>query len=177
VPEPIARPAPANAGKFTTALNADCSEPAFEAPYWDNCGEAKYGVQDDGVRPVRVHTLKKASPSFSWQLTLPITEPLTFSCLRFEDSAIAAPRAPERDVTGTLPAASRLRRGAGPLYVDWYSRGQSELLPVASFVNEAGEPCQIKRAEDGSERCAIVDERGEVVGELAGYPEVTWGRL
>jgi hypothetical protein len=178
VPEPVAHPAPASSGKFVTALNADCSEPAFEAPYWANCGDAKYGVQDDGVQPVRIHALEKASPFYSWQLTLPVTEALTYSCQRFDEIGVVAPAAPVRDVTGTLPTAGRLRRGAGPLYVDWYSRGQSQLLPVATnFVNDAGQPCQIRPADDGTERCAIVDDWDEVVGDLAAYPEVTWGPL
>lgn len=178
VPEPIARPAPASEGKFITALNADCSEPAYEAPYWANCGDAKYGVEDDGIQPLRVHALKKVTPYFSWQLALPITEALTYNCMRFDDGGVAPPAAPDRDVTGTLPTAATVRLGDGPLYVDWYSRGQSQLLPVTgSFVNGAGEKCQITADVNGTERCAKLDSGGDAVGELTAYPEVTWGPL
>lgn len=191
VPEPIARPSQESSGKFLTALNPDCSEPAFEAPYWSNCGDAKYGVQDDGVQAPRVHALKKAVPSFSWQLTIPITDPLTYSCMRVDESALAAPTAPDHEVTGTLPVAGKLRRGAGPLHVDWYSRGETELVPVLAdfrraspgvipapeFVDDTGKPCEIRSADDGTERCAVIDGMGQVVGTLTAYPRVIWGRL
>jgi len=191
VPEPIARPAVENSGKFSTALDADCSSPAFEAPYWANCGDPKYGVEDDGEHPPRVRVLEKANAWYSWQLTLPVTDPLSYSCIRYDASGVVTPSAPGRDVTGTLPTAGKLRRGTGPLYVDWYGLGPSELVPVLAdfrraspgvvpapaFVNEAGQPCEIRAADDGTERCAMVDAAGEVLGELTMYPRVSWGPL
>jgi len=191
VPEPIARPSFDNSGKFSTALNADCSVPAFEAPYWANCGDPRYGVQDDGTHPPRVHEVEKVSAYFSWQITLPVTDPISYSCLSFDASGVVAPAAPVREVTGTLPSADQQRRGTGPLHVDWYVRGQSQLLPVLAdfrraspgvvpapaFVNDAGVPCEIRPATDGSEHCAVVDPAGQVGGEIDSYPVVRWGEL
>jgi hypothetical protein len=185
VPEPIARPGSAYEGHFWTALNADCTESAFNVPYPASCGVAKLGVQDDDVRPYKVWSLIQPSVAYGWQVATPATDPVSFSCqpLASEDGQLTAP---DRDLTGTFPRANKLRRGTGAIHVDWHSVGENELLPVlldwrhaspgivptAQFVNDAGKVCQILPAEDGALRCAMVDEQGEIVGDPRAYPEV-----
>jgi len=188
VPEPIAAPPSfAPSGRFGSALNADCTEPAFVSPYSPACGAIRFAVEDDGAAPLKVMSLTKAPALFGWQLVLPVTEELTYACTASAGDGAA----PDRDLTGTLPSASRLQRGTGPLRVNWYSVGQSELLPVLAdfrraspgvvpapeFVTDAGLPCQIMQADDGTERCAVVDEAGRPIGDLASAPEVVWGAL
>jgi hypothetical protein len=190
VPEPIARPAPASSDRFWTALNADCTQPAFQTPYPTACGQAKLGVEDDGARPPIVRALQKTTAVFRWDLDLPVTDPQTYSCNAHASDAegIAAPAG---DLTGTLPKATSSTRGSGPLHVRWYTLGESELLPVLAdfrraspgvvptpeFVDEAGRACQVISAADGTWHCAIVDELGEATADLLTFPEVVWGPL
>jgi hypothetical protein len=187
VPEPIARGATAQNGKFWAALNADCTEPAFQLPYPVACGAAKLGVRDDGVAAPVISRLKSACTAFSWSVLLPATDPPAYGCAPLPDAGAQGLAAPGEDVTGTLPPASRLRRGAGPLHVDWYAAGQNVLLPVLAdprqaspgvvpvpqFVTDAGKPCTIMPADDGNEHCVVLDE----AGELASFPRVSWGAL
>ncbi len=191
VPEPIARPASAGAAGFTTALNADCSKPAYQAPFPTACGTASFGVDDDGQRPLQVRALEKPTALFSWEIALPVTDPLSFRCDARTTYASEQVAAPGRDLTGTLPTAHKLRRGVGPLHVDWFSVGQSELLPVladsrraspgvvptAEFVNAAGQACQVMPADDGTLHCAVVDDTGNPVVDLTTFPEVVLGPI
>jgi hypothetical protein len=191
VPEPIARPATASSGRFWSALNADCTEPAFQAPYPPACGAAKFGVADDGEQPPKVLSLTKATARFGLDLVQPVTDQVIFACNAhpIDDSDQIA--APGRDLTGTLPTASRLQRGSGRLHVNWYSVGQSELLPVladfrraspgvvptAEFVTDTGQPCEVRTADDGTLHCAVVDDPSNPIGDLTRAPEVVWGPL
>lgn len=180
VPEPIARPQPLfDGGHVITALNGECSVGAFVSSHSRACGTPKFGVEDDGVGPLRVRAVTKPSQIFSWELTLPITEPLTYECRTHPGNDYPEVTAPGPDVTASLPTAHTLRRGSGPLYVDWFSVGQSELLPVkAAFVNEAGEACQLLPAEDGTLRCAVLDATsGLPLAELTSFPAVVDGPL
>jgi hypothetical protein len=191
VPEPIARLASVSFGRYGGALNADCTEPAFLVPYPLACGTAKFGVEDDGAQPQKVRSLDKVTSFFSWDLALPITDPLTYTCSLQATHDSYQVAAPGRDLTGTLPTASKLRRGSGPLHVDWYSVGQSELLPVladfrraspgvvplAEFVNDAGQACQVTPADDGTLHCAVFDDSGHAIADLSTFPEVVSGPL
>ena len=191
VPEPIARPATASSGRFWGALNADCTVPVFEAPYAPACGTAKFGVADDGAGPPKVLSMTKATALFGMDLVLPPTDPVTFVCNPHAGDDAGQAAAPDRDLTGIFPKASKLQRGTGPLHVSWYSVGQSELLPVladfrraspgvvptAEFVTDAGRACEIRTADDGTLHCAVVDDASNPIGDLAAAPEVFWGPL
>jgi hypothetical protein len=161
-------------------------------PYPAACGTAKFGVEDDGVLPPKVRSLEQATALFGLEFVQPVTESLTYACTARPLADVQQGAAPGRDLTGTLPTASKLRRGTGPLYVSWYSVGQSELLPVladfrraspgvvptAEFVNDAGQPCQVMPADDGTLRCAIIDgATGRPVADWATYPQVVDGPL
>jgi len=191
VPEPIARLSQSDSGRFYSALNADCTAPAFVAPYPTACGTPRFAVEDDHTRPPLVRSLQRVSALFGLDITQPVTEPLTFSCNPHPLSESGQVSAPDRDVTGTLPTAGRLRRGAGPLYVDWFSLGESELLPVQAdwrraspgvvssgdFVDSSGQVCQATTAEDGTLHCAVFDEQGVPVADPTTFPEVVLGPL
>ena len=89
-------------------------------------------------------------------------------------------------MTGTLPprrTTSRLE----PLHIDWFTVGGNELLPawaepgraspgvvpMASFVNDAGQVCEVMAAEDGTLRCVLLDPySGLAAADLATFPEV-----
>lgn len=182
VPEPIARPAGLLSNKFYTALNADCSAPAFHTPYDAACGVPQFGVADDAALPLRVNALAPAAAVFGLDLVVPVTEPASFSCTLKEVAAYGWVAAPAADVTGTLPVASRLRRGTGPLHVDWFSLGERELLPVEGrgqwgevatgrFAGPDGRTCEVMPAEDGKLRCVFPDDDGSSP-DLASFPEV-----
>jgi hypothetical protein len=184
VPQPIARYQPAASGTFSTALNADCTEPAFVMPYPEACGPARFGVFDDGIAPPAVWSLEKASTAFSWQLVLPVSNPPSYSCGPLPEGDRTVPMAPARELTGTLPTASKLRRGAGPLHVDWYITGDNELGPALvpaawgsvwtpQFVDDDGNSCQITAADSGKYYCVPPEQEGE----LTTFPEVTWGPI
>ena len=172
VPEPIARPASLLSDKFYTALNADCSAPAFDMPYQLACGVPKYGVDDDGGRP-RVRAMAPAAAVFGLDLIVPVTEPISYSCAPKEVATYAWVAAPGQDVSGTFPAASTLRRGAGPLHVDWWSVNQRALLPIgadpgqgpwgsvptAQFVDTSGRACDVVTAADGTLHCVTAEQR------------------
>ena len=202
VPEPIARPSSlaslvlaspsASAdGKFWSALNADCSEPAFGTPYSPTCGTARFGVEDDGVAPPKVVSLTDAPALFSLDFVTPVTEPLSYVCTARAGSGAERAAAPGVDLTGTMPSVSQLQRGSGPLRVNWYSKGQRELLPVLAdfqraspgyvfspqFVTDAGVPCQITAVDDGTERCVVMATPSQPSPGLATAPEVVWGPL
>jgi hypothetical protein len=57
------------------------------------------------------------------------------------------------------------------------SHASPGIVPSADFVNEAGEPCQIVTADDGTERCAFPDATGAIPNDLKTYPQVVWGPL
>jgi hypothetical protein len=184
VPEPIARPSGLLSDKFYTALNADCSAPAFQRPYAAACGVPRFGVLDDAALPLRVHELAPATAVFGLDLAEPVTEPASFSCTLKEVAAAGWVAAPGADVTGTLPVASRLRRGTGPLHVDWFSLGESELLPVddggggawgevatGRFAGPDGRTCEVTPAEAGRLRCVFADADGSNP-DLTSFPEV-----
>ena len=190
VPEPIARPASPSSDRFWTALDADCSEPAFLTPYPSACGAARFGVQDDGAAPPKVTSLTAATALFGLDFVTPVTDPVTFACTAHaSDGAEGA--APGRDLTGTFPSAGKLQRGSGRLHVSWYSVGQSELLPVlanfrraspgvvptAEFLTDDGQPCEVRSADDGTLHCAVVDDASHPIGDLITAPEVVWGPL
>ena len=187
VPEPVAQLHPLNDdGHAYNALNDDCSAPAFILPYGPACGTGKFGVEDDGVHPPKVRELKALTGYFRWDLVLPVTQPVKYECKSLPPNGIDLVWGPGRDVTGTLPTATKLRRGSGPLHVDWYAVGQSELMPVpvnatwlspgvviGTFLDEAGRACTLLTAEDGSLRCAVLDERtADPVADLMTFPEV-----
>lgn len=186
VPEPIAQLQLVNDGGHAyAALNSDCSAPAFTLPYPSACGSGKFGVEDDGVSPPKVRALEALTGYFSWDLVLPVTEPISFACQSRPLSAGDRVWAPGRDVTGTLPTATKLRRGTGPLHVDWFAVGQRELwpayvgynwaspgVPTGEFMNDAGKVCSIRTADDGSFRCAELDTNGEAAADLKTFPEV-----
>jgi hypothetical protein len=192
VPEPIARPASvAVPGRFWSALSSDCSVPAFQGPYTADCGDSKFGIGDDAAGQPRIYTVEPTNAAFSWTyMELPSPDNWTYSCMP-ASSDITGLMAPSRDVTGTLPSVGQQRTGQGVLHVDYYSSAGSQLLPVqvdpsqaspgvvprAAFVNDAGNPCQIMSADDGTERCVFRDQSGVVVGDLATSPEVVWGPL
>ncbi len=191
VPEPIARPAAAVAGKFFAALNADCTAPAFLTPYPPACGSAVFAVQDDHSLPPRVLSLQQATATFRWDYVMPLEQPITFTCNADASGAPPQLSAPGRDLTGMLPTARKLRRGTGPLYVDWFSVGQMDLLPVQAdwrraspgvvptgdFVDDRGRVCEVLPADDGTFRCAVSDDLGNGVGALTTFPEVAFGPL
>jgi hypothetical protein len=172
-------------GRAYEALNDDCSAPAFTLPYPLACGTGKFGVEDDGVHPPKVRALEAIADYFRWDLVLPVTEPLAYECQAHPVSETERAWAPGRDVTGTLPTATKLRRGTGPLHVDWYAVGESELwpahvgydsaspgVPSGAFMNEAGKACSILTADDGSLRCAEFNDLGEPAADLMTFPEV-----
>jgi hypothetical protein len=184
VPEPIARPAVLLSDKFYTALNADCSAPAFQMPYEATCGVPQFGVADDPALPLRVQAMAPAEAVFGLDLVQPVTEPVGYSCTAKEVSAYGWVAAPAADVTGMLPMASRLRRGTGPLYVDWFSLGERELLPVDDLARRAwgevamgrfagpdGRTCDVMPAEEGKLRCVFPDLDGSNP-DLTSFPEV-----
>lgn len=187
VPEPIAQLQPVNDdGHAYNALDADCSAPAFTLPYATACGTGKFGVEDDGVHPPKVRALQALTSYFRWDLLLPATDPLRYECKSLPLDETDRVWAPGRDVTGTFPTATKLRRGSGPLHVDWYAVGQSELMPVpvdarwlssgagtGTFLDEADRACRLLTAEDGSLRCAVLDDRtADPVADLMTFPEV-----
>jgi len=177
VTTPIARPAGGGAGQYGSALDADCNEPAFQLPYPASCGPAQFGIEDDGLQPFKIWSMDEAGARFKYDYVLPITNPPTFACTPRspDDTTWMATRG--RDLTGTLPTATKLRRGSGPLHVDWFTVGTNELLPVrAQLVNEAGQPCQVLPADDGTQRCATVIS-GEPTAELTSFPEVSVGPI
>jgi hypothetical protein len=184
VPEPIAQLQLLNDGGHAyNALNNDCSAPAFTLPYPSACGTGKFGIEEDGVNPPKVRALEAVAAYFRWDLVLPVTEPVSYQCASHPVTQTDRVWAPGRDVTETLPRATKLRRGTGPLHVEWFAVGQRELWPVgynsaapgvptAAFVNEAGKVCTIRTADDGSLRCAQMDDSGELVADLMTFPEV-----
>lgn len=187
VPEPVAKLQSLNdEGHAYAALNSDCSTPAFTMSYAAACGTGKFGVEDDGVGPLKVRRLDALTQYFSWDMVLPVTEPLSFECKPRQTDSIYRAWAPGQEVTGTLPVATKLRRGTGPLHVDWYAVGQQELWPVhagydsaspgvpsGAFMTDADEACSVVPAENGSLRCATLDPRtGEPTADLLTFPEV-----
>jgi hypothetical protein len=177
VPTPIARTSPAPA-LFAVALNADCTELAFELPYASTCGPAKFGVDDDGVRPPRVWSMESVSHYFRREIIQPVTDPLRVICHPRTADEVSWVAAPLRDLTGTLPTASQLRRGAGPLHVDWFSVGNIDVLPArAQFVDDAGRACEVVPADDGAHRCVFFDASGNLTADLATFPQVVRGPL
>jgi hypothetical protein len=186
VPEPVARlQTLTEGGHAYDALNDDCSAPAFTLPYSSTCGTGSFGVEDDGVHPPKVRALEAVTSYFRWDLVLPVTEPLSYQCASHPVSETDRVWAPGRDVTGTLPMATKLRRGTGPLHVDWFAVGQSEIwpahvgnwappgVPTGEFMNEAGKVCSIRTANDGSLRCATFDaQTGELEADLMSFPKV-----
>ncbi len=176
VPEPIAHiDSVVREGWASPSLTSDCSVPAFWAPHPLSCGVAKFGVEDDGVSPLKVRALEPVTAYFGSSLVVPVTTPATYQCQALERDEYSQVAAPGRDLTGTLPVAAKLRRGAGPLHVDWFAIGERELLPSsgADFRNEAGQVCRIQPAEDGTLRCVVLDENtGEPTANLTTFPQV-----
>jgi len=189
VPEPVAvSAAPATSSQFWEALNADCSDAAFEGPWTPECGESKFGVSDDGVSKPRIFAMVPTNGAFAWTMDTPPTNPVTYSCMP-APSQLTNLLAPGRELTGTLPSVGQTRTGTGPLHVDFYGNSGNRLLPMqvdsqiargavpmATFVNEDGKPCQIMKADDDTEHCALAD--GSItIYDLKTYPEVVWGPL
>jgi hypothetical protein len=181
VPEPIARPAPLVSDQFYTALNAECSAPAFQMPYQTACGVPKFGVAYDDAQPLRIQAMALAAAVFGLELVEPVTDPISYSCTRKDVAAYGWVAAPGEDVTGTLPMAGKLRRGTGLLHVDWFSVAGRELLPVGGhepwggvvisrFADADDRSCDVISAEDGKLRCVFDDERG--ANPLTSFPEV-----
>jgi hypothetical protein len=188
VPEPIARVEAETSGKFWTAVNADCSAPAYHSPYPTSCGEARFGVRDEGGSSVRVYETELATSTFHWSGLL--TDTVSYSCDP-NMPGVSDYRAPRREVTGSWPSVAKVRTGTGPLYVDFHGRGRQQFLPVqadparaspgvlaqADFVDEAGQPCAIKEIGDGTTRCVFVDDNGIPTRDLATYSQVVWGPI
>src|SRR6185369_7636962 len=109
--------------------------------------------------------------------------PPAYHCIPLQALAVR-PLGPQRDVTGTLATARKLRRGKGPLYADWYSAGGNELapvladarqaspgvVPIAQFFDESGTACQIMPGGEGKEYCVFVQQEGEVTS----FPQVSY---
>lgn len=186
VPEPIARPGQPISGKFWQALNADCTQPAFWAPYADRCGSPTFGVDNDG-HALEMRALTPATRTYGWGMVPSGAPP--YACIESTGGGYPHLHAPGKDLTGSFPTAGKLRRGSGPLHVNWYSAGKSELLPVLAdwgraspgivptpeFVDDDEQACQVKPTEDGKFRCIVFDDTGHAVEDESTYPEVTWG--
>ena len=185
VPEPIARPASLLFEKFYTALNADCSAPAFQMPYQAACGVPRFGVSDDGEPRLSIRAMDKPAAVFGLDPVEPVSEPISYRCTQKAIGDYAWVAAPGTDVTGTLPIASTLRRGTGQLHVDWFSVAGRELLPApadsrqgswgevptARFADPNGRACDVTLASDGKLRCVFPDEQTPNA-DLSTFPEV-----
>jgi hypothetical protein len=185
VPAPFTRPAIV-ADHAIVALDSDCTQPAFVAQYARACGSAGLGVEDELMQTPRVWAVDEAQTWFAWRLVMPITEDVSFACQEQPPDAQGA-WAPGAELTGTLPTATKLRRGSGPLFSDWFSVGESELLPALSafqvsspgnpppplFVNEGGQPCLVREQDDGRLRCIFTDyETGGSAPDDPAFPDV-----
>ena len=150
---------------FFTALDADCTRPAFNAIYPSACGAPEFGVEGSTAEAFRVHRLVAAPALFyripAIDIDVPY-DPQAFTCQRAPGGETTG-YAPGMDLTGTFPTAHRARRGTGALHVDWFVStlpGELGVVPLApiqgspQFLDASGEPCTITHVADDSLRCA-----------------------
>jgi hypothetical protein len=155
------------AGNFFFALDTACQQPAWVSPYPHSCGPPQLAREGTSAGDFFLHRIEAPAQVFA---RTPVylesgqqVAPPAFSCEPAMVGELSAFTIGE-DVTGSFPAAQRLRLGSGALHVDWFVKQVgARVVPLAhvpelpQFINDAGEACSVVPGVDGSLRCAALE--------------------